>query len=171
MNNSHVLSPESETGLSIFGSTTFFPFSTEISDPQSFTSFTVSSQDVLAETFSVQSGVFVIPSLTSVSENGVTHRVNFTIATIQQSGGSASRLTRGDSGSAPHVRIEAPVGQLGTLGPAITTFNNVAVSNAGQKADYDFWEGSVTVNGWTLGPISVSVLDADGVELDVVMVG
>jgi len=81
-----------------------------------------------------------------------------------------SQMMKRNGGKAPNVKIQAPVAQLGTLGPAIETFDNVAITNAGQKAGYDVWEGRVTVDNWTLGPISVSVLDGKGVEADVVMV-
>jgi hypothetical protein len=166
-----VLSPESETGFSIFGSTTFFPFSTKISNAEAFTSFMVSGQGFSSKTFPVQSGAFVVPSLTSVVViNNTTATVSFFVATKQGSGGYVSRMMRRDGGKAPIVKIQAPVAQLGTLGPAIETFDNVAVTSVGQKAGYDVWEGIVTVDDWTLGPISVSVLDRNGVEVDVVMV-
>lgn len=81
-----------------------------------------------------------------------------------------SRMMRRDGGKAPKVKIEAPVGQSGTLGPATTTFDNVGATNAGQKAGYGIWKGSVTVEDWTLGPISVSVVNGKGEEIDVSMV-
>jgi len=77
---------------------------------------------------------------------------------------------RRDGGKAPKVKIQAPVGQSGTLGPAIATFDDVSVTNAGQKAGYGIWQGSVTVEDWTLGPISVSAVDGEGKEIDVAMV-
>ena len=76
---------------------------------------------------------------------------------------------RRDGGGAPNVKVEAPIAQLGTLGPAIETLDDVALASAGQKAGYEVWNGSVIVDGWTLGPISVSVLDGKGGEVDVVM--
>lgn len=81
-----------------------------------------------------------------------------------------SRMIRRDGGEAPNLRIQVPVGQSGTLGPAITTFNKLGATNAGQKAGYEIWEGSVTVEDWTLGPISVSIVDGNGDEIDVLMV-
>ena len=162
------LNPESETGSSIFGSTTFSPFSTKISNPEAFTSFTISGQGVSSKTFPVQSDAFVVPSLTTVTAiDNTTATVSFSVATRQVSG---AYVMRRDGGKAPNVKVQAPVAQDGTLGPAIQTFDNVAFTSAGQKAGYDVWEGSVTVDDWTLGPISVSVLDERGVEVDVVMV-
>lgn len=73
-------------------------------------------------------------------------------------------------GKTPSVKLQAPVEQAGTLGPAIKTLDDVAVTNVGQKAGYDVWEGSVTFEDWTLGPISVSIVGGNGEEVDVVMV-
>lgn len=165
------LSPESETGSSIFGSTTFFPFSTQISKPEAFTSFTVSGPGISSQSFPVQSGAFVVPSLTTVTATNITTAtIRFSVATRQGSGGYVSRMMKRDGAKAPNVSIQAPVAQEGTLGPKIEAFNNVAVAGVGQKAGYDVWEGSVIVYDWTLGPLSISVLDGKGAEVDVAMV-
>lgn len=80
------------------------------------------------------------------------------------------RMMKRDNLTAPSVSIQAPVAQVGTLGPRIETFDDVAVTSAAQKAGYYVWEGSVTVEDWTLGPLSISVLNENGDEVDVAMV-
>jgi hypothetical protein len=72
------------------------------------------------------------------------------------------------SGSAaPLVKVQVPVGQQGTLGPAIKTFSGVVVSNVGSKAGYELWGGSVDVGALATGPLSVAVASREGVEIDV----
>jgi hypothetical protein len=100
----------------------------------------------------VQTSAFVVPSFTSVSSTSTTI-LNFTVA-IRSRG-------------APAVKVQVPVGQQGTLGPAIETFNNVAVNNAGRKAGYDLWAGSVDVGALATGAPSVAILDGEGKEADV----
>ncbi|TVY30360.1 WSC domain-containing protein [Lachnellula hyalina] len=163
-----LLTPESETGSSIFGSTTFFPFSTQISNPEAFTSFNVSAPGISSQSFPVQSGAFVVPSLTTVTTiHNTTATVAFSVATRQ---GYVGRMMKRDNSTAPSVSIQAPVAQVGTLGPRIETFDDVAVTSVAQKAGYYVWEGSVTVEDWTLGPLSISVLNENGDEVDVAMV-
>jgi hypothetical protein len=53
------------------------------------------------------------------------------------------------------------------LGPAIKTFNNAVVNNAGMKAGYDLWAGSVDVGALATGVLSVAILDGEGKEVDV----
>lgn len=43
----------------------------------------------------------------------------------------------------------------------------MAVSNVGSKAGYELWAGSVNVGALATGPLTVSVLGADGAEIDV----
>lgn len=64
------------------------------------------------------------------------------------------------------MRVQAPVGQQGTLGPKIETFESVAVTNVGTKGGYVLWGGSVDV-GVVTGAVSLTVLDAEGSEVDV----
>lgn len=100
----------------------------------------------------MQTSAFVVPSLTSRFSTTTTS-LNFTTA-------SQSR-------EAPNVKIQAPVGQQGTLGPAIKTFGDVAVSSAGKKAGYELWDGSVYVGSLATGALSIAVLDERGNEIDV----
>ncbi|KAN0106079.1 peroxidase [Hyaloscypha variabilis] len=140
------LTPESTPGTSVFGSTTFYPFSIPISNPETLTSFHVASQ-----TFSVQTSTFIVPSLTTLTTTS-SSVLNFTIATT--------------SLLAPSVKVQAPVPQQGTLGPAIKTFDSVAVNNVGRKKGYALWGGSVDV-GVVTGAVSVVVLNEGGKEVDI----
>ena len=65
------------------------------------------------------------------------------------------------------MKVQVPVPQQGTLGPAIKTFGSVAVSNVGRKAGYELWDGSVDVGALATGALSVVVLDEDGREVDI----
>jgi hypothetical protein len=147
------LTPESAQGTSIFGTTTFYPFTTQIPDPSLFTHFSISNHGALT-TFPVQTSAFVVPSLTSrTTTSSSSTALNFTVAT---------RFTKG-----PTVNVQVPVPQQGTLGPAIKTFDNVAVDSVGRKAGYVLWAGSVDVGSLAAGALSVAILDAEGKEVDV----
>ncbi|KAE9370808.1 heme peroxidase [Stipitochalara longipes BDJ] len=141
------LTPESAQGTSVFGSTTFYPFTTPIPHPETFTHFSIGPH-----TFAVQTTTFIVPSLTSLTTTSSTS-LNFTIAT------NAPR--------SPTVNVQVPVGQQGTLGPAIKTFANVAVKSVGKKAGYELWGGSVDVGALATGALSVVVLDGEGREVDI----
>ncbi|PMD54073.1 heme peroxidase [Hyaloscypha bicolor E] len=145
------LTPEPAQGQSIFGTTAFYPFATKVIDAGSFAHFSVTGHGSHI-TFPVQTSAFVVPSLTSVSSTSTTI-LNFTVAT-------RSRV-------APTVKVQVPVGQQGTLGPAIKTFDNVAVNNTGRKAGYELWAGSVDVGALATGALSVAILDGEGKEVDV----
>ncbi len=100
----------------------------------------------------MQTSAFVVPSLTSRFSTTTTS-LNFTIASKSRDG--------------PNVKIQAPVGQQGTLGPAIKTFSDVAVRSAGKKAGYELWEGSIDIGSLATGALSIAVLDERGNEIDV----
>jgi hypothetical protein len=92
--------------------------------------------------------------MTSVLTDSTT-KIAFTVAVI------------GSDSPAPIVEIKAPVGQLGTLGPAIQTSSNVAVSQAGKKAGYQLWSGAVDLGTVATGPIQVAILGSKGQEIDI----
>jgi hypothetical protein len=158
------LTPETALGTNSFGVASFFPFSIGITDPNDFHSFAVQGYGP-AKTFAIQASAFVVPSLT-FSASDATTAVNFTVAASSPS--YAKRLF--SRGSVPTVNVQAPVGQTGTLGPAITTFSNVAVSKVGSKAGYTLWSGLVDIGTTATGPASVAVLDSKGKEIDILFV-
>ncbi len=69
--------------------------------------------------------------------------------------------------TAPRVRIQAPVEQLGTLGPQILTFEEVELSQVGTKAGYGIWSGILDIGSIVTGPVSVAVLNESGEEIDI----
>jgi hypothetical protein len=158
------LTPEAATGTSVFGTSTFFPFSTNISNPNVFSAFSVLGYGP-PRIFPVESRAFVVPSLTSVSANNVTTTVDFTVAVSSNFNSYSKRIARGSN--APIVKIEVPVGQQGTLGPAIATYDNLDISHVEIYAEYDLWQGSLDVGELATGPLTVAILDEKGDEIDI----
>lgn len=147
------LSSEVTKGTNVFGTTTFFPFSLPVSNPAEFHTFAVKSS-VSNSIFPVQPNAFVVPSLTTATTTSTTV-ISFTVAVL------------GSSTTTPLVEIEAPVGQLGTLGPAIQKSSNVTVTQVGQKAGYQLWSGSLDLGTAATGPVQVAILGSKGQEMDI----
>jgi hypothetical protein len=145
---------EALTGSSVFGSTSFFPFSVNISNPDAFESFTVLVPGLSNETFHVQTQAFVVPSLTSANNTSAA----FTVAV--RSGYNTTNM--------PSVKVSAPVPQMGTLGPAIASFDDVPVTNIGRKGLHDLFEGSVLLDASATGAIAVDIIEA-GEVLDTLL--
>lgn len=59
---------------------------------------------------------------------------------------------------------------MGTLGPAISTFDDVAVTSVGTKAGYDLWSGSLDFGVLATGNVTVEVVSG-GVVLDTLLLG
>ncbi|KUJ14226.1 heme peroxidase [Mollisia scopiformis] len=160
------LTAESTLGTNVFGVTTFFPFNVSITGPNSFESFKIQCPG-REKTFSVKSSAFVVPSLSS-STSEATTVTNFTVAVSSSAPSYIKRSSKRDS--TPGITVQAPVGQMGTLGPAILTFSDVTVTNIGSKAGYELWFGSVNVGTNVTGAVSIAALDSDGNELDILFV-
>jgi len=90
--------------------------------------------------------------------------VNFTVATLPSKGYFRRRS------STPSVSLSAPVPQMGTLGPAILSFGNVAVKNVGTKAGYVLWSGSLDFGVLATGNVTVEVTSG-GVAVDTLLLG
>ena len=159
-----VLTAQTSSGYNIFGTTLFFPFSTKISDPSFFHYFTVLGESIPMSTFEVQSNSFVVPSLTSITYSKASTAVNFTVA-ITNGGGYLRRRT-----SAPSVKVSAPLPQMGTLGPAISSLEDVAVASAGSKAGYALWQGSAEFGAMATGAVSVEIMSGSE-TVDLLFVG
>jgi hypothetical protein len=157
-----LFTPESDTGYSVFGITTFFPFSITISKPLAFNTFTISGYGP-PEDYRVQTSAFVVPSLSSASSTNTTTIIKFTVATFLAASYPRNLFSRT---AAPKVRVQVPVSQMGTLSPKITTFDDVLVVKRGTKTRYDLWVGSVDVGTPATGPLSIAVLDHSGKEID-----
>ena len=66
------------------------------------------------------------------------------------------------------MKVSAPVPQMGTLGPAIASFDDVAVTNIGRRGLYELFEGSVHLDTSATGAIAVDILEA-GEVLDTLL--
>jgi hypothetical protein len=95
----------------------------------------------------------------------VTTTVDFTVAVSSNFNSYSKRVAR--ESNTPIVKIEVPVGQQGTLGPAIATFDNLDISHVGVYATYDLWQGSLDVGDLATGPLTVAILDEKGDEIDI----
>lgn len=68
----------------------------------------------------------------------------------------------------PRVRLQAPVEQDGTLGPAVRMFDDVEVEKVERMGRvYEFWKGRLDIGGGVTGEVMLSVLDERGQEVDV----
>lgn len=149
------ISPVLATGFSIFGNTTFFPFS--ISGKDTLTSsFTVSGPSIPAKTFQLPTQAAVIPSLTSLTGSSL----NATVAILQ---GKCSDYS---------VEVAAPVKQLLTLAPRITaatlTLRSLGLSGwSGVQGG--LCGGAVDLGDVPTGLVSVKV-SKQGKLLDTLMV-
>jgi hypothetical protein len=159
--NPTVLSPEASPGTSVFGVASFFPFSLPVSDPTTFYAFTV-GVDGLEHTYPVQAHGFVVPSLTFIVSTNTSSVVNLTVAIL-----APTYKWDPSSRSTPIVTIKAPVGQMGTLGPAIKVIDNIPVTHAGLTAGYNLWEGTLDIGTLVTGPLEVALLGSNEKEVDV----
>ena len=116
-----------------------------ISKPDAFESFTVLVPGLSNKTFHLQTQAFVVPSLTSANNTSAA----FTVA-----------VRSGYNTTKPSVKVSAPVPQMGTLGPAIASFDDVAVTNIGRRGLYELFEGSVHLDASATGAIAVDIIEA-----------
>jgi hypothetical protein len=141
--------------------TSFFPVSIPVLDPTTFYAFIV-GVDGLEHVYPVQAHSFVVPSPTFIVSTNTSSVVNLTVAVL------APTYTRAlSSRSTPIVAIRAPVGQMGTLGPAIKVIDNIPVTYAGLTAGYNLWEGTVDIGTLVTGPLEVALLGSDEEEVDI----
>ena len=110
------ISAEAETGQSVFGVTTYFPFSLSGASIRNATSFSLSGAGIQHE-FHISSQRFVVPSLTALEGKSV----NVTVA-----------IPALDSCDDLTVRIAAPFTQPGTLAPKMDE-RQVSMSSATEE--------------------------------------
>ena len=70
----------------------------------------------------------------------------------------------------PSVSVSAPVPQLGTLGPAISSFGNVALAREGSKGGYELWTGSLDFGVRATGNVTIEVMNGE-VVVDTLLLG
>lgn len=116
----------SETGSNIWGNTTFYPFSVTVPTNNSPPSaLTISSSGIPSTTFKLQSAAFLIPSLTSATNNDLT----ISAAVLK---GYAKGVV------AVSAQIVSPIPQQGTLAPAITS-QSVDLVYSKSVGNYDIY--------------------------------
>ncbi|KAI9640458.1 hypothetical protein NHQ30_011204 [Ciborinia camelliae] len=145
------LSAKSGTGTSVFGTTSYFPFTLPVTSFSSLRSFTISVPSISSQSFMIACpDAFVVPSLSALSSK-TTSIVNVTIASQEQSYGT------------PKVVLKAPIPQQGTLGPTIGSYEVSNLNAVGMKADFKLWEGSLDLGVLATGSVAVEVLHGDDV--------
>jgi hypothetical protein len=154
-NQDVVLAPETSYGSSVFGRagssygrSTYFPFSTSGSGFRNATSFSLRAPGISTQSFTMSSQLFVVPSLTTLSDTAI----NVTVAI------TAPRLC-GDL----TVQIAAPFPQRGTLAPMIRN-TELAVSELSGRVDgYTVCHGQLALGGAPTGLITIKALVAGDV--------
>lgn len=144
------------TGFSIFGNTTYFPFSVAGKDALT-PSFTVSGPSIPEQTFQLPTQAAVIPRLTSLAGSSL----NATIAILQGSCGDYS------------LQVAAPVVQPLTLAPKISaatvTLQNLGLGGWSGLQGGGLCGGVVDIENVPTGLVSVKV-SKQGRVLDTLMV-
>lgn len=59
---------------------------------------------------------------------------------------------------------------MGTLGPAITTFEKVPMTKLAKKGAYDIWQGSLDLGALVTGAVTIEILQAGNV-VDTLLIG
>ncbi|KAI3399127.1 hypothetical protein diail_7706 [Diaporthe ilicicola] len=155
------LEPEPETGRSVYGNTTYYPFSFPVVRGGGETCAALKigrAGGAPPEYFPLQSDIFVVPSRTAVEGE----RVHVTVA---------ARL--GQVSSPVEVVISAPLRQQGTLAPRITR-HSMRLADAGTAEagpGYQLWEGSMELGAPAAGAVGVSAGGGGGVARDVLYLG
>lgn len=151
---SNELLPETDVGSSVFGRTgsnygvtTYFPFS--VSGPllKNTTSFVVSAAGISAETFEISHRLWIVPSLTSLSDV----IVNVTIATSSST--SCSDLT---------AEVASPLKQGGTLAPTIKNMTLGLRQLPETISGYTICHGQLQLDRLPTGLVSINVEDIAG---------
>lgn len=143
-----LLTSETEMGKSVFGSTSYFPFTIPVTSPFNIQSFTISDPSISSKTFKVPfSGTFIIPSLSTIYAKTSTI-INITIA------------SHGPSYSPPKIAIKAPIPQPGTLAPFIKSHELSSLENVGTKAGFTLWAGTLGLGVLATGRVAIEALNS-----------
>jgi hypothetical protein len=142
------LIPEPETGSSVFGRTSYFPFFLSGPIVRNATSFTISDSTISKHVFQYDSRVFVVPSLTSLEGN----TVNATIA-----------ISRLDDCQKYKLSISTPLAQQGTLAPKIHEMVVELKGATGSGKDFWFCAAVGILDGVPTGLVTVKVLNGEQV--------
>ena len=139
----------SETGNSIWGTTTFYPISISLpADGKSINSFALSN-GYETITFPVQNQLFFSPSLSSISAPGSTGLVTVNI-TAAAAGAST------EHGDVLSARLDIPKPQQGTLAPKMTS-QSLRLEPFGKVGAFTLYSSSVTLNESLISQASVDI--------------
>jgi hypothetical protein len=117
--------------------------------------------------FKVQTKAFVVPSLVQFTSDNTTTKLDVVIGILKDS--QKKRYIGKRKDQPPSVRIQAPVEQQGTLGPAIQSFDEIPLNIMEARKRYSLWSGKVDIGSVVTGAVSVAVLDENGEEIDVLL--
>jgi hypothetical protein len=152
---------ETQTGSSVFGrsgsvygTTSYFPFSLSGPSIRNSTSFSITAPSISKQSFPITSQIFVVPSLTTISGS----TLNTTVAVPASS--SCDDLA---------VRIAAPFTQPRTLAPKIGDMEIDLGVLSGQKDGYTFCHGVRELGNVPTGMVTIK-LSAGGHVIDTLLV-
>jgi hypothetical protein len=140
------LAPEAETGTSVFGRTTYFPFSMSGPTTRNATKFTVSGLSISDHIFPVNSGAFIVPGSTSLKGN----TISATVAIPKLDDCSRFRLS-----------ISTPVAQQGTLAPKMSEMTVELKGATGSGKDYRLCTAVGALDGNPTGFVTAKLLNED----------
>ncbi|KAL9097276.1 MAG: hypothetical protein Q9165_000703 [Trypethelium subeluteriae] len=148
----------SAQGSSIFGTTSFYPFTLAFPPTSSNdslpTSLNVASEVDTSQTYPLEPHLFFAPSLSSISPASA---VNSSFVNIV--------AALAPSVSSPVAVVAFPVFQMGTLAPKMTR-QNVTLEAAGTKAGYSLVGGNATLPTGLMGQVSVDIVAmVDGMKV------
>jgi hypothetical protein len=138
------LTPEAETGISVFGRTIYFPFSLAGAILRNATSFSVTGASISDHVFQYDSRVFIVPSLTALEGSTI-------IATVAvPPSQTCEDLT---------LKVSAPLTQQGTLAPKMSEMTvKLQGATGGDINDYRFCRGVGGLGGVPTGLVTVKAL-------------
>ena len=146
-------SPNAETGTSVFGTTSFYPFSVVTQKPQSFDGFSVEADRIGWHAFEAKADLFVIPSLISVPASTSTF-VNVTVAARSDMGHNRRDPEEHFTGA----NVSAPVPQQGTLAPKVQSWT-IPVSRSRSLGNYELSNGSLDLGILSTRAVMIDVVD------------
>jgi hypothetical protein len=142
------LVPEAETGTSVSGRTSYFPFSLSGPRVRNATYFSVSGSTIAEHVFQYDSRIFIVPSLTSLEGN----TVNTTIAVLKLDDCQKFKLS-----------ISTPLAQQGTLAPKMNEMFVELKEGEDSGNDYRICTAVGILDGVSTGLVTVKVLDGEKV--------
>lgn len=133
-----------------YGKTRYYKFEVPGSNLRAASSFKVVAPGIREASFPISAGPFIVPSLTSSTNQNV----SFVVA-IPQGWDNESHQDLS-------LRIVAPVPQPLTLGPTFIEGVANRSTSSGLKSGFDFWTGTYEIVDGVTGSVSLSLLEGGG---------